>query len=161
MFCYTAARRSAHTAVKKNRLNAFHFRCLCSILGVSWRDHVPNSIILHLTGSYDLTTITRQRGLRWLAHVHRVEDGRLPKDILYSEFYNAPRRTGRPTLRYKDVINHDMACFHISPQSPETLAADRNRWRASWSFGYSLSATSYAEKMEKHRAHRRQRRDGP
>ena len=43
----------------------------------------------------------------------------------------------------------------------ETLAADRNRWRASLSFGYSLSATSYVEKMEKRRAHRRQRRDGP
>jgi len=31
---------------QENRLNAFHFRCLCSILGVSWRDHVPNSTIL-------------------------------------------------------------------------------------------------------------------
>jgi len=90
-----------------------------------------------------------------------MEDGRLPKDILYSEFYNTPRRTGRPKLRYKDVIKRDMAGFHISPQSWETLAADRNRWRASLSFGSSLSATSYAEKMEKRRAHRQQRRDGP
>ena len=48
-----------------------------------------------------------------------------------------------------------------SLHSHETLAADRNRWRASLSFGYSLSATSYAEKMEKRRAHRRQRRDEP
>ena len=90
-----------------------------------------------------------------------MEDGRLPKHILYSEFYNAPRRTGRPKLRYKDVIKRDMAGFHISPKSWKTIAADRNRWRASLSFGYSLSATSYAEKMEKRRAHRRQRRDGP
>ena len=45
---------------QENRLNAFYFRCLRSILGVSWRDHVPNSTILHLTGSYDLTTIIRQ-----------------------------------------------------------------------------------------------------
>ena len=140
---------------QENWLNAFHFRCLRSILGVSWRDHVPNSTILHLTGSYDLTTIIRQRRLRWLGHVHRMEDGRLPEDILYGECYNAPRRTGRPKLRYKDVIKRDMAGFHISPQSREALAADRNRWRASLSFGYSLSATSYAEKMEKRRAHRR------
>ena len=42
---------------QENRLNAFHFRCLGSILGVSWKDHVRNSTILHLTGSYDLTTI--------------------------------------------------------------------------------------------------------
>jgi len=146
---------------QENRLIAFHFRCLRSILGVSWRDHVPNSTILHLTGSYDLTTIIRQRRLRCLGHVHHMEDGRLPKDILYSEFYNAPCRTGRPKLRYKDVIKRDIAGFHISPQSWETLAADRNRWCASLSFGYSLSATSHAEKMEKRRAHRWQRRDGP
>jgi len=89
-----------------------------------------------------------------------MEDGRLPKDILCGEFYNAPRRTGKPKLRYKDVIKRDIAGFHISPQSRETLAADRNRWRASLSYGYSLSATSYAEKMERRRFHRRQRRDG-
>jgi len=75
--------------------------------------------------------------------------------------YKAPRGTGRPKLRYKDVIKRDMASFHISPQSWETLAAGRNRWRASLSYGYSLSATSYAEKMEKRRAHCRLRRDGP
>jgi len=139
---------------QENRLSAFHFRCLRSILDVSWRDHVPNSTILHLTGSYDLTTITRQRRLRWLGHVHRMEDGRLPKDILYGEFYNAPRRTGGPKLCHKDVIKRDMAGFDISPQSLETLGADRNRWRVSLSYGYSLSATSCAEKMEKRRAHR-------
>jgi len=133
---------------QENRLNAFHFRCLRSILVVSRRDHVPNSTILHLTGSYDLTAVTRQRRLRGLGHVHHMEDGRLSKDILYGEFYNAPFRTGRRKLRYKDVIKRDMASFHISPQSWETLAADRNRWRASLSYGYSLSATRYTEKNE-------------
>jgi len=32
--------------------------------------------ILHLTGSYDLTTIMRQRRLRWLGHVRRPSYGR-------------------------------------------------------------------------------------
>jgi len=39
-----------------------------------------------------------------------------------------------------------MVAFHISPQSWETLAGDRNRWRASLSYGCSLSATSCTEK---------------
>ena len=77
-----------------------------------------------------------------------MEGGRLPKDILYGEFYNATRRTGRPKLRCKDVIKRDMASLHISPQSWEALAADRNRWRASLTYGYSLSATSYARNGE-------------
>jgi len=66
-----------------------------------------------------------------------------PQGILYGEFHNAPRKTGGPKLRYKDVIKRDMAGFRISPQSWETLAADRNRWRASLSDGYSFSATNY------------------
>jgi len=48
-------------------------------LGVSWRDHVPNSTILYLTGSHDLITTMRQRRLFWLGHVHFMEDGLLPK----------------------------------------------------------------------------------
>ena len=146
---------------QENRLNAFHFRCLRSILGVTCSNHVPNSTILHITGSYDLITIMRHRRLRWLGHVHRMEDDCMPKDILYGVFYNAPRRTGRPKLRYKDVIKRDMAGFHISPQSWETLAADRNQWPASLSDGYSFAPTKYVETVEKCRAHRRQRRDGP
>jgi len=57
----------------------------------------------------------KQRRLRWLGHVRRMEDGRLPKHILYGEFYNMPRRTGRPKMRYKGVIKRDMTGFHISP----------------------------------------------
>jgi len=144
-----ASRRGAHTAAKKTGSMHFISDAFAPFLVSREGINVLNSTILHLTGSYDLTTIIRQRRLRWLGHVHRIEDGRLPKDILYSEFYNAPRRTGRTKLRYKDVIKRNMADFHISPQSWEALAADRYRWRASLSFGYSLSATSYAEKMEK------------
>jgi len=106
---------------QENRRSAFHSTCLRSILGVSWREHVPNSTILHLIGSCILTTIIRQRRLRWLGHVHSMEDGRLPKDILYGEFYNAPRRTGRPKLRYKDVIKREYGEFpHSSTISGNT-----------------------------------------
>jgi len=99
--------------------------------------------------------------MRWLGYVHRMGDGRLSKNILYGEFYNAPSTTGRAKLHYKDVIKRGMASFHISSQSWETLAADHNGWRVSLSDDYSLSATSCTEKMEKRRAHRRQRRHRP
>ena len=108
---------------QENRLKCYcrcHHRCLVE-------GSCPNSTILHLTGSHDLITIMRQQPLPWLGHVHRLEDGHLHKDIFYGEFYNAPRRTGRPKLRYKSIIKRDVASFHISPQSWETLASDRNR----------------------------------
>jgi len=38
----------------QKRLNAFHFRCLRSILGVSWRDHIPNTTMMERTGAPDI-----------------------------------------------------------------------------------------------------------
>ena len=46
---------------QERRLNSFHFRCLRSILGISWRDHVPNASILRLTGATDMFTLLSQR----------------------------------------------------------------------------------------------------
>jgi len=43
-------------------------RLLPSILDALWMDHVPNSTVLHATGSYDLNTIMKQWRLRWLGH---------------------------------------------------------------------------------------------
>ena len=140
-----ASRRGAHTAAKKTGSMHFISDAFAPFLVSREGINVLNSTILHLTGSYDLTTIIRQRRLRWLGHVHRMEDGRLPKDILYSEFYNAPRRTGRPKLRYKDVIKRGMAGFqslHIHGKHFLPIAADG----VPLSFGYSLSGTSYAKK---------------
>ena len=57
----------------------------------------------------------RQWRLRQVGHVHCMGDGRLPKDILYSEFYKAPHRTARTKLHYKDVIKRYKASFHIPP----------------------------------------------
>jgi len=48
-------------------------------------------------------TLLRQRRLRWLGHVHRMKDGRIPKDLLYGELAEGKRPTGRPLLRYKDT----------------------------------------------------------
>ncbi|KAK0133547.1 putative uncharacterized transposon-derived protein F52C9.6 [Merluccius polli] len=108
---WTTYRRHEH------RLNAFHFRCLHSILGVCWNDHVPNSFILEKTGSSDLYTIIRQRHLRWAGHIQRMDDARLPKLLLYGELANAPRKQGRPRLRFKDVIKRDLKYFSINLDS--------------------------------------------
>jgi len=42
-------------------------------------------------------------------HVCRMEDNRLPKQVLYSELPNASRPTGRPKLRFRDVLKRDNA----------------------------------------------------
>ena len=66
-----------------------------------------------------------KRRLRWLGHVTRMHDGRLPKEILYGELATGSRPTGRPTLCYKDVLKRDLKAGGIAPAGFEALAADR------------------------------------
>ncbi|KAL8601071.1 hypothetical protein ACOMHN_040772 [Nucella lapillus] len=70
-----------------------------------------------------------QRRLRWLSHVCRMEDGRIPKDILYGELASSKRSVGRPQLRYIDVCKHDLKALDINTESWEDIAANRSRWR--------------------------------
>ena len=66
--------------------------------------------------------------MRWIGHVHHMEDGRLPKDILYGELAIGKRSRGRPQLRYKDVCKRDMRALEIDSESWEDIAADRSSW---------------------------------
>ena len=74
--------------------------------------------------------ITDRGHHRWLGHVYRMEDGRIPKDILYGELEFGRRSKGRPQLRYKDVCKRDMKALDINTESWEDLAADRMMWRS-------------------------------
>ena len=73
--------------------------------------------------------ILTQRRLRWLGHVTRMEDGRIPKDILYGELATGTRPTGRPALRYKDVCKRDLKAGGFNPPDLESAASDRSGWR--------------------------------
>jgi len=136
-------------------------RCLRSILGLSWKDRVSNTSILQTTGSYDLITIIRYRRLRWPGHVCRMEDNRLPKQVLYSELPNAPRPIGRPKLRFRDVLKRGRNAFSISSTSWEKLACNNREWKSAIETAKQTSKKSFLEDCERRRAHCRTRRDRP
>ena len=116
-------------ARQERRLNSFHLRCLRRILGISWQDRVPNKDVLERAGTPNMFAMLSQRRSRWLGHVRRREDGRLPKDVLYGELTSGSRPVGRPMLRYKDDRKTDMKSAEINPDSWEAAAADRSNWR--------------------------------
>ena len=101
-------------AEQERRLNTFHLRSIRRILGISWQDIVTSAYVLSSAGLPSMYTLLRQPRLRWLGHVRRMEDGRIPKDILYGELGLGKRTTGSPHLRYKDVCVRDMneGCRH-------------------------------------------------
>ena len=116
-------------AGQERRLHTFHLRSIRRIMGICWQDKVANADVLPRAGLPTMYNLLRQRRLRWVGYVRRMEDGRIPKDILYGELTLVMRTTGRPHLRYKDVCARDMKAVDIDTMSWEGLAADRTKWR--------------------------------
>ena len=142
---------------QEHRLNTFHLRCLRRILGISWQDHVPNKQVLEQAGIQSVLAILSQKRLRWLGHVRRMQDGRIPKDILYGELATGSRPAKRPVLRYKDVCKRDMKTGNINTADWEATAADRSSWRLAVKAGIQTSELKSEEQWEEKRQRRRQR----
>ena len=115
---------------QENRLESFHLRCLRRILRITWEDRITNTSVLEQTDSLSMHLLLCQRRLRWLGHVHRMKDGRIPKDILYCQLAAGHRQVGRPTLRFRDVCKRDMRTTGIDHNKWEAAAEDRATWRS-------------------------------
>lgn len=77
---------------------------------------MPNTEVLDRADLPTMYTLLRQRRMRWIGHLRRMEDGRIPKDILYGELAAGKLPRGRPQLRYKDVCKRDMKALESTLQ---------------------------------------------
>ena len=41
--------------------------------------------LIEIAGLHSIYALFRQRRQRWLGHLHRMDDGRIPKDLLYGK----------------------------------------------------------------------------
>ena len=67
-------------------LESFHTRHLRISLRIKWQDMIPNTEVLKRAQITNIEAYLIKAQLRWTGHVLRMEDGRLPKDLLYGEF---------------------------------------------------------------------------
>ena len=104
-------------------------------MDITWHDKVTNSAVMDNAGSLSMHLILCKRRLRWLGYVCRMEDGRIPKDLLYGELAAGQRPVDRPALRFKDVCKCDLKCTGLDTDSWEALAVDRSCWRHAVSNG--------------------------
>ncbi|XP_050707118.1 uncharacterized protein LOC126992423 [Eriocheir sinensis] len=142
-------------ARQERKLNSLHMRCLRRILNITWQDKITNNTVLERAGMTSMFTLLKQRRMRWLGHVVRMDDGRIPKDLLYGELTEGTRPTGRPKLRYKDVCKRDLKALHINTDSWEDTASERSAWRQAIQQGLHVFEETLAQQSEAKRQRRK------
>ena len=93
--------------------------------------------------------------MRWLGHVIRMKDGRIPKDLLYGELATGKRSTGRPQLRFKDVCKRDLQALGKNTDSWEVIATEIYAWRHTVKLGSSQYKETQLVKAEEKRLHKK------
>ena len=144
-------------ASQEKKLNSFHLKNLRHIMNIRWDDYVTNEEVLERTGMHSVYALLQQRRLRWLGHVSRMPDKRIPKDLLYGELQLGARNQGRPIQRYKDVAKRDMTNCNIDPQQWEVAASDRSCWKQTVKEGLHISEDKRKERAKETRQRRKQK----
>ena len=133
---WTVYQRHART------LNRFHLNCLRKILRIKWQDKIPDTDVLSRSNMMSIHTLLMRYQLRWSGHVIRMEDSRIPKQLLFSELHSGKRSRGAPKKRFKDTLKASLKCFDVDPENWELQAQQRDSWRST----ITNSALSYEAK---------------
>ncbi|XP_044163874.1 PR domain zinc finger protein 5-like [Acropora millepora] len=86
--------------------------------------------------------------LRWAGHVVRMEDERVPKQLLNSELMTGKRPQHKPKKRFKDCIKNNLKAFKIPVENWETLAKSRSEWRQLLKRGAEVSEKERIDRAE-------------
>ena len=141
---------------QERKLNTFHMRCLRRLLGITWQDRIRNEDILERAGTRSMQCILKQKRLHWLGHICRMEDGRIPKDLLFGELATGARPTGRPSLRFKDVCKRDLKDCAINPADLQAATSIRSSWRTTTKIGSRQAEERKTSQMRKRKEERKQ-----
>jgi hypothetical protein len=120
------------TKSDSNKISAFGMKCLRGVLNITWRDHITNQdVAARVSREEDyFLRIVKERQLRWLGHVLRLDDKRLPKTSLEAHSHGT-RYRGRPRISWIDATLEGTG---VDLKEAVQLAQDRNIWRR-WHHG--------------------------
>ena len=85
-----------------------------------------------------------------------MQDGRIPKDILYGELASLSRPAGMTMLRLKDVCKRDLKAGKIIRADLEVTFADRGAWKLSAKTSVKVRERRTGDRWEEKRDRGRQ-----
>ena len=113
-------------------LDTFQMRCLRRMCGISLRQRMTNVSVRSLCKIEAISTMVSYRRLRWLGHLARAEEERLPKQLLFGSIPSGQvhHKAGRPLKSWIDYVRDDLISLKLNHKWYK-LAQDRNEWRSS------------------------------
>ena len=103
-------------------------KCLRKICKVSLKDRIRNETILGWCKVASVSNIVSYRRLRWLGHLARMPDERLPKRVLFGHTDGSGVR-GKSQKQWVDYVREDLQFAGLS-FTWWRKSQDRAGWRA-------------------------------
>jgi len=76
-----------------------------------------------------LEDIIKERRLRWLGDVIRMEDSRIPHQATQWELKGYKRKSGRPKINWTDIVIRNLKNMNITWEEAKELSDERTEWR--------------------------------
>ena len=124
-------------AIKQGHLHmleGFVSSCLRQILQQPISKRMPNACLFRIADVTPVAFTLRKMRLRWLGHVARMTDDRMPKWMLYGEMLEAPARPqNKPKKMWIDVVHDDLKSIGfesgLKSLQWQSEVGDRAAWR--------------------------------
>ena len=110
------------------RLQVFVNRCLRIITGTSLWEKMRNTQLQSSSNIDRVEVMIQKRRLKWLGHLERMPDDRLPRRHLVSKIAGGKRHQGEQKQRWHDLVQLDLKKLNIV-DFWRAKAHDRRKWR--------------------------------
>ena len=117
------------SAKARQKINAFHQRCLRRIMKIRYMDRVTNEEVLRRCGMSSLHVIVARRRLRLAGHILRMPQHRIPRVAMSWIPPGAKRARGRPRNTWRSTFENDLRIMNASRDQAEEIAKDRQQWK--------------------------------
>ena len=142
------------------RLESKQFQLIRRMLGFSWKDFISYEKLIELAKVVGEKIIPiegriRFNRLKYLGHVERMDDSRLPKIVLHGDVVEGKRKRGGKLLMYRHCVKEDLKLFNIDFETWQVMCLDRNQWRKLLHDGLKVFQDKWLQKREVAKTKRR------